>query len=104
MQRTIVDRVLLQLHNPWHQGSNGRPSNSRVEGTLGRRRRWYSLDPQREAAGNNLCNLISKEPNETKLDFLIKEVRFNCLRRLDLKLSVELRNILHRARVRRPRI
>jgi hypothetical protein len=64
----------------------------------------YSLDPRREAAGKNLFNLISKEPNETKLDFLIMEVRFKCLRRLDLRLSVELRNILHRVILRRPRI
>jgi pyruvate-ferredoxin/flavodoxin oxidoreductase len=65
----------------------------------------YSFDPREEAAGKNPFNLISKEPNEAKLDeFLNMEVRFNSLRRLDPRLSAELRNNLHKAILRRYRI
>jgi pyruvate-ferredoxin/flavodoxin oxidoreductase len=65
----------------------------------------YSFDPRREAAGKNPFELLSKAPNEAKLDeFLNMEVRFNSLLRLDPRLAAELRKSLHDSVRRRFRI
>ncbi|KAK8900384.1 hypothetical protein M9Y10_002711 [Tritrichomonas musculus] len=64
----------------------------------------YSFDPRRIEKGKNPFELISKEPNEDKLDeFLKMEVRYNSLSRTKPELAASYRKKLHKFILRRYR-